>query len=310
MSESIVALLVFLSLVSAMGAGLLGLRELLAMRHVATAAGVGRLRIARLPRPAEGSRPRGPIARFDNWFFRLLHESGLGWDATTGSLLIVLSGLVIGGALFLWEEQPLAAGWGVLVGSLLPLGYFVRKRRQRRKCFQEQLPSALDMLARSVRAGQSLDQAFDLLGRHAPEPLAAEFRQAAQQLELGMSMPAVMRCFLYRVPLDDVRIFATTLAVHRETGGNVAEALERLAAVVRERLSYRRQLRVATGAGKISAILVGSVAPLVFLFFFIFRPEYLRSMLESPLGQSMFVLGIVLELVGLVWTARLLRPTL
>jgi len=80
--------------------------------------------------------------------------------------------------------------------------------------------------------------------------------------------------------------------------------------VVRDRLSYRRQLRVATGAGRISAILVGAVAPLVFLFFFVFRPEYLRSMFESPMGQSMFVLAIVLELVGLIWTARLLRPTL
>lgn len=308
MTASMVAILIFLSIVSGLGAILLGVRELFGARPASVANG-GQFRLQRLPRLEQGGQP-GPIARFDRWFARVVLESGLAWDTTSAGLLLVLSGMVLGGALFLWAEQPLAAGWGLLVGSLLPLGYFVRKQRQRRKQLQEQLPLALDMMARGVRAGQSLDQAFDLLGKHGPEPLATEFRRSSQHLEMGLSMPAAMRSFLERVRLDDARIFATTLAVHRETGGNVAQALERLAVVVRDRLSYRRQLRVATGAGRISAILVGAVAPLVFLFFFVFRPEYLRSMFESPMGQSMFVLAIVLELVGLIWTARLLRPTL
>ncbi len=306
MSASLIAILVFLSVVSSLGAVLLGLRQLIGSRELANAGG---LRLRRVPRLSEHGGREGPIAAFDRWFIQLLRESGLGWDATSASLLLILSGLLLGGALFLWGEHPLPAGWGLIVGALLPLGYVIHRRRKRFKRLQDQLPAALDMMARGVRAGQSLDQAFALLGGHSPEPLATEFRYGARQLEMGLGMPAVMRSFLSRVRLDDVRIFATTLAVHRETGGNVALALERLAAVVRDRLSYRRQLRVATGAGRISAILVGTVAPLVFLFFFVFRPEYLQAMLSSPMGQSMFVLAVLLEIVGLIWTARLLRPT-
>jgi len=104
-----------------------------------------------------------------------------------------------------------------------------------------------------------------------------------------------------------VRILAATLVVHRQTGGNVVTVLERLAQVVRDRINFRRQLRAATAAGRLSAGMVALVAPAVFIYFFFFRQDYIRTMLQAPLGQSILAIVVLLEVVGLVWTARLLR---
>jgi tight adherence protein B len=126
---------------------------------------------------------------------------------------------------------------------------------------------------------------------------------------MGLGLPAVMRSLSSRLKIYEVRIFATTLIVHRQMGGNVVAVLERLAQVVRERINYRRQLRATTAAGRMSAGLVGLVTPSVFLYFFFFRPEYVTTMLNSPLGQSMLITTVVLEVVGLVWMVRILKPS-
>ena len=250
----------------------------------------------------------GPVPAFDRWFSRLVQETGLGWDPGAAALLMVLCGLVTGASLFLWNDELLPAAMGILLGVPLPAAYLVVRRRRRMNLLQDQLAPALEILARSVRAGQTLDQAIGHLGRHSPEPLATEFRFCARQLDLGLGMPAVMRGLVGRLQMYDVRIFATTVVVHRQAGGNIAAVLDRLAQVIRDRLSYRRQLRAVTAGGRISAGLVSLITPALFLFFILVRPDYIATMLHSPLGQSLLVLTAFLEIVGLIWTARLLRP--
>jgi tight adherence protein B len=105
-----------------------------------------------------------------------------------------------------------------------------------------------------------------------------------------------------------VRILGTTLIVHRQMGGNVVAVLERLSQVIRDRLNARRQLRATTAAGRMSAAFVSLVTPCVFLYFMFFRPEYSADMLEAPLGRTMLLAAAILEIVGLIWMARLLRP--
>ena len=125
---------------------------------------------------------------------------------------------------------------------------------------------------------------------------------------MGLGVTAVMRSLVERVSLLDMRIFTAALGVHRETGGNIAKMLERLAAVIRDRLAYRRQLRAVTGAGRLSAMLIGMIGPALFVYLFFFHPEYIRAMLQSSLGQTLLCVSVVLEIVGLVWTMRLLKP--
>jgi tight adherence protein B len=309
MSPPILALLIFAAVLTTVGALVFAINDLLRIRRESASGGEsGQLHLRRIrPTKIVGS-IGGPVTGFDRWFSRLVQESGLGWDPGAAALLMVLCGLVIGAALFLWNEEPLPAAIGILIGVPLPATYLAVRRWRRVKLLQDQLAPALEILARSVRAGQTLDQAIGHLGRNSPEPLATEFRFCARQLEMGLSVPAVMRGLVGRLQMYDVRIFATTIIVHRQSGGNIAAVLDRLAQVIRDRLSYRRQLRAVTAGGRISAGLVSLITPALFLFFILVRPAYITSLLHSPLGQSLLVLTVFLEIVGLIWTARLLRP--
>lgn len=312
MSVELVALLVFLSCVFGIACFIVAVQQRLEARSTNSTSVVLPRRLRRTSRlagiSARGDR-RGPISRFDRWIADLMWDSNVGWEPAAVALLAILCGLVCAGAIFVWQEDIIATLLGLLGGMACPLLYLVYLKRKRIKQLQDQLPNALDMLARSVRAGKSLDQSLGIVGEQAPEPIGGVFQICAKQLELGMSMQAVMQSLIERVRLNDMRVFTTTITVHRQTGGNVAQVLERLANVVRDRLSYRRQLRVSTGASKASALLVALIGPLVFAFFVIFRPDYVSTMLESQLGLMVLLFAAFLELVGLIWTARLLKPT-
>jgi len=193
-------------------------------------------------------------------------------------------------------------------GASLPLAFLVYRRSQRLNLLQQSLPPALETLARSMRAGHTLESAIQLLGNETAGPLAKEFRSCAHQLQMGLGLPAVMRSLVRRVDLYDVRVLAAALNVHRQAGGNVVDLLDRLAQVVRERLNYRRQVRATTAAGRLSAGLIAIVGPAVFVYFFFFQPEYAGRMLGSSLGQSILIVAVLLEVVGLIWISRLLKP--
>jgi tight adherence protein B len=307
MSASIFGLIVFAALTAGAASVVMVVRDLLFLGRKAAPESVP-LRLRRLTRIPETG-PQGPVASFDRWFLQMVRETGTGWSAVEATLVLVLCGTAVGGSLFVLSDRPLAALLGVFGGMGAALTYLAYRRRKRVQQLQNQLPGALDMLARSMRAGRSIDEAVQTVGRQLAEPLAAEFRLCANQMALGLSLPAVMRSLVERVRLFDVRIFTTTLTVHRQTGGNLALVLERLAAVIRDRLNYRRQLRSMTGAGRFSALLIAAIGPLLFFYLFLFQPDYVKAMLESPLGQAMLIAAFVLETIGLIWTARLLKPT-
>lgn len=309
MSPLALALIVFVTaatLVFAVGMFFLELRRGRAAADAAEAA--RRSRLVRVKRPQEDLSAAGPVASFDNWFTLLLRDAGLNWNPTLAALLLLLWAAVCGFAMYIWDERFGPAVVVALIALPLPVAWLAWRRSRRTSQLQEQLPGALETLARSLQSGRSLEQAVRMVGEHAPQPLGAEFRWCAHQLEMGLSVPAVMRSLTQRLPLYDTRILATTLSVHRQSGGNVVRVLERLAQVIRDRLAYRRQLRATMAAGRMSAAVVALVAPAVFTYFFFFQPEYFRSMFQSTLGIMLLVIALILEVVGLIWTARLTKP--
>lgn len=311
MNEPFVVLIIFMGLTLASSAVFMLVRDLFTRSATSgggtVAAPRGAFRIGRLPLARDARPPRSMIEGFDQWFSSLVVESGLPWTATTALLLLLLAGTFVGGVLFIWIEAPLAATVGMFAGMGLVLVYMVLTRSRRIALLQDQLPPALDMLARAVHAGESLEQAVQLVGEKSPEPLAIEFRRCAAQLNMGLSMAAVMRALVHRVRLLDVKIFTTTLTVHRQAGGNLAETLERLSSVIRDRLNSRRQLRATTAAGRMSATFLIVLGPAVFAYMFFVQREYISGLMESAVGQSMLVLAIFLEVVGLIWIVRMLR---
>ncbi len=266
------------------------------------------VRLRRVARPDRDAAPAGVSGRFDQWFSRLVEETGWGWTPVTGALLVWLGALLAGGSVFLWTDQPMAASVGGLFGAVLVIVVLSVQRVRHISRLQQQFPTALEFIARSVRAGHNLDEAIVLAGSEGPQPLATEFAYCARQLELGLGVPAAVRSLADRLRLADVRVFATLLGVHRESGGNIAEVLERLALSIRDRMSYHRQLRAITSAGRMSAFFVAALGPILFVYMLVFHPEYGRALIETPLGQTLLMGAAVLEVIGLAWTARLLKP--
>jgi tight adherence protein B len=117
-----------------------------------------------------------------------------------------------------------------------------------------------------------------------------------------------MRALAHRVQTLDMKILTNTLSVHQQTGGELVITLDRLAVVLRDRLAYRRQLRATTAAGRFSALLVASIGPLLFGYLFLFQPQYASKLISLPIGQMLLGIAVGLEIIGLAWISRLLKP--
>lgn len=265
------------------------------------------LAVQTLPTPIDDAAPEGFNNRIDHRFRRMMYQTGLDISAEAAALLMVLCGLAIGGGIFVWTDNLPQGVAGFLVGLLLPLGYFLYVRSARAKAMREQLPDVMDLMARSVRAGESIDQAIGQVGTSFGAPLGVEFSRAHRQLEMGLAMPAAMRSLTARAPLPEMRILASTFNVQRRSGGNVATNLDRLSHVIRDRLSYQRQFMAATGASRSATILIGLIGPLVFLYMIFAQPDYMGQFFVSPGGTVLLATAIVLQVVGLIWIYGLLR---
>ena len=304
MNLTAVALVSFAGLASLVAAVGLLLRDLFTPRanKAESASGLGRLPLARLDTSGESL-----TGRMDHAFNRLVIESGLECSPMAAFLAIVCLGLLCGAGPLLSYDDPLLAAVAMISGMAVAYLALAIRRGRRMRLIRNQLPDVLDLLARAVRAGESLDQAIELVGDKSAEPLAKEFRRCARHLSMGLSLPAAMRALVHRVQIVEMRIFATTVSVHRQSGGNLALTLERMPAVIRDRLVYRRQLRATTAAGRFSALLVASIGPLLFAWMFLIQPQYVENMLVEPLGQTLLMAAVVLEILGLVWVFRMLR---
>ncbi|MBS0210492.1 MAG: type II secretion system F family protein [Planctomycetes bacterium] len=245
--------------------------------------------------------------RIDWRFRRLVYQTGLDITAEPAFLLIILCGLAVGGTVFVARDDILEAVMASLVGLAAPVAFFTFRRGRRLAAIRAQLPEVMDLMSRAVRAGETLDQAIGQVGVSMPVPLGIEFRRCARQLDMGLSLPATMRALIARAPLTEVRILAATFNVQRRSGGNLAITLDRLAGVIRDRISYQRQFMAATGASRIATLVVSLAGPTVFTYMMMFEPEYVGQFFVVPGGQLLLGLACVLQFVGLVWVAGLLR---
>lgn len=262
--------------------------------------------IGTLPFAGEQAPPDGVTNRIDYRFNELMHQTGLDIAPEPAFLLMVFSGLLVGGVVFLWRNDVLQAVIAFAIGFVVPLVYYVLQRRSRLNTLREQLPGSMEMMARAVRAGETLDQAVEATGKGTAEPLGVEWRRTSRHLEMGLSVPAAMKSMIKRVPLMELRILSTALNVQRRTGGNLAAALERMSHVIRDRLSYQRSFQAATGSSRMATILIALAGPLVFAYMMIFQPDYMGQFFNLPGGLALLAIAGVLQLVGLVWVYGLL----
>lgn len=179
-----------------------------------------------------------------------------------------------------------------------PLAVVFTKRQRRFARFEELFPDAIDLLARAVRAGHAFTTAFELIANETPDPLASEFRIAYDQQNLGMPLREALENLIARVPLPDVRFFVSALQIQRESGGNLAEILDKLSYVIRERFKILRQVKVFTAEARMSLYILTAVPPITAILMFLANREYISTLFITPMGQQMLTIGIVLQVTG------------
>jgi len=230
-------------------------------------------------------------------------------DMTLG--LFILCSLFASGVaifLFLIVGQPFSLA--VVVG-LLALGcpYFYLKyitwRRLRR--FLEQLPDALDMMSQSLQAGLGLTQAMVFVAKEMPDPLGTEFSVFIEEVNLGLPLADALKKLEERMALPEVRLFNTALLVQREVGGSLAELLNKLADIIRDRFRIERLIKSLTGQNRMSAWTVCSIPPFLGVFMFIREPQMMNDMLNDPMGRAMLAAALVLEIIGIVVFRKLIK---
>jgi tight adherence protein B len=253
---------------------------------------------------AEGA---GLTASLEGWFSRLLYECGAPFGRDVAFMTEMAGGLAVGGMMLVWYENIVLGVCGFFIGMFTVVGFYMLARARRKRIMREQLPDAIEHLARAVRAGQTIDQALHLAGETSPEPLGVEFRRCAGQLDMGLSVDAAMRAFSRRVPIPEMRILSSTFIVQRRAGGNLPTTLERMAKVIRDRIAYMRQFRAATAGSRMSMLIVGAAGPLVAVYMMIFQPAFFNHFFETTLGYIFFGISLGLYALGLIWIYFILR---
>jgi tight adherence protein B len=228
-----------------------------------------------------------------------LAQSGLRW--TVGHLLGLMLLLAIGGMLLATYFAP---GWisialGALVG-LLPLLYVKRARTQRMRKFEAQLPDALDMMGRALRAGHAFPTALKMVGEEMSAPLCEDFKVTFDEVNFGISMQDALVSLSSRVPITDLRFFVIAVVIQRETGGNLAELLANISAIMRDRMKLFAQVRVLAAEGKMSAWVLSLLPFGAALIIHFTNPKFLEVLYTDPAGRVMIGAALFLMLVGVL----------
>ncbi len=265
-------------------------------------------------RPAEATRqrlalaPEEPAGDLNRLFFMLVEESGTTMDMGT-ALALVMGGAIVGLAIpLVFFENLLGAAGGMVLGATIPVGYLLAIRFFRIRNMRKHLPQALQAVADSVRSGQNLSEACQLVSQEIKGPLGQEFGFAHSQLELGHAPIAVMGRMVRRVPLPEFRVFATAVIVHRRAGGNLSLLTERMAKASHDRQDIRNHMLAVTAGSRLSAIgmVVAGIVALIVLGWM--EPEYITTFMSHPKGPWLLAASIGLQVIGGIWVWRILKP--
>lgn len=220
---------------------------------------------------------------------------------------ILLLGITFGLAAYIlaiyFMHFPLAAVLLGLFAAALPVLFVAWKRKQRLRKFEERFPEALDLLGRAVRAGHAFTTGLEMISKECAEPIAGEFRTAFEEQNFGLPLRDALLNLSERIPLVDVRFFVTALLIQKETGGNLAEILDGLAHVIRERFRIYRDVQVKTAQGKLTAgILIAMPIIMVFALNAV-NHDYMKVLFEDPNGPYILTVAAVMQFIGslLLW---------
>jgi len=229
---------------------------------------------------------------------RLVEQSGL--TTTVGTVVLASATFALGVYLIVFYFTRTATAGLILgaVAGMVPYLYVRWAREKRVRQFEEFFPEAIDLITRALRAGHAFTTGLAMVADEMPDPVKTEFRLLYERQNYGAPLPEAMRVFAERIPLLDARFFVTAVLTQREAGGNLSEVLDNLAAVIRERFTVKRQVRVRSAHGRLTGWILAGLPPALAAVFFVVSPNHIWLLVNDQLGVRMIIAAVVLQVVG------------
>lgn len=192
-------------------------------------------------------------------------------------------------------------------GAYIPFLVVQIQRTRRFHQFEALMPDAIDLLARSVRAGHAFNASLELIANEMAEPLSSEFRKVYEEQKFGLPIRDSLLNLTERVPLVDLKFFVVAVLLQRDTGGNLAEVLDKLSYIIRERFKILRQVRVYTAQGRMSMLILMALPPGMAVLMTFMAPEFIRRLVTDPIGHQLIFAGVVMQTIGFLLIRKIIH---
>ena len=247
------------------------------------------------------ARVPGTIALLD-----LIKQAGSDWWVSSvifGSITCLFVGWFIASLRF---QSSAVIFFVSVIAGCIPVGYLLVQRMRRLQACDTQLPQAIDLMSRALRAGHALNSAIEMVSHDIPEPLAGEFRMVHEEQSLGLPLRDALMNLLDRIPRDDMRFLTTALLLQKETGGNLVQILDTTSRVMKERVRLRGQIRIYTAQARVSAWVVSLMPFAMFLLLNLLNPGYEDIMLKDATGRVLVYIGLGMWAAGILTIRKLI----
>ena len=232
---------------------------------------------------------------------KIIEQAGLKWNPVK-LVHMILAGFLFGYAVgYMFLPSTVRGAYSLVLAAAFgsaPLLYVLRLRSARLKAFEEVFPDTLEFISRSMRAGHAFSVSLEMIHREFPEPLSGEFRRTFEEHNLGLPLDVALQGLANRVPMLDVHFFVSAVLLQKRTGGNLAEILDKLAYVIRERFKLRGRIRAISAHGKMTGIALTCIPIGVAVMMFFVNPEYIKFFFEDDLGNTMMAAAIGFQILG------------
>lgn len=238
---------------------------------------------------------------------RQMSQAGMNFPAYRVLLAALLLPVLIMGVIYLYTGSLDFAFIGAILGAAMPFMYIKRRRANRLRQFEEQLPDALSVVARSLKAGLPFSESIKMVSTEMDGPVAEEFGRVFAELNYGGDVRSALFGLLERVPSIAVMAVVTAVLIERETGGNMADVLERIAGLIRQRFRFQRSVKTLTAEGRGTAWVVALMPFGLAAMMETLKPGWVTNMIADPAGRQLFIIAFVMMVVGILWLRKMVN---